>query len=58
MNFGVLVFSPENCFIVAQSTEPIAFAFAEKGRREVQIPDVRALSAFVQQCLAPVPTLQ
>ena len=27
-------------------------------RRDVQIPDVRALSAFVQQCLAPVPTLQ
>jgi len=33
-------------------------AFAEKGRRDVQIPDVRALAAFVQQCLAPVPTLQ
>jgi CRP/FNR family transcriptional regulator len=33
-------------------------AFAEKGRRHVQIPDVSALSAFVQQCLAPVPTLQ
>lgn len=33
-------------------------SFAEKGRRDVQIPDVRALSAFVQQCLAPVPTLQ
>jgi CRP/FNR family transcriptional regulator len=33
-------------------------AFAEKGRRNVQIPDVRALSSFVQQCLAPVPTLQ
>jgi len=33
-------------------------AFAEKGRRDVQIPDVRALSVFVQQCLAPVPTLQ
>lgn len=33
-------------------------AFAEKGRRDVQIPDVRALSIFVQQCLAPVPTLQ
>lgn len=33
-------------------------AFAEKGRRDVQIPDVRALSAFVQQCLAPVPALQ
>ena len=33
-------------------------AFAEKGRRDVQIPDVRALSAFVQRCLAPVPTLQ
>ena len=30
-------------------------AFAEKGRRDVQIPDVRALSAFVQQCLAPAP---
>ncbi len=34
-------------------------SFAEKGRRDVQIPDVRALTAFVQQCLAPVvPTLQ
>ncbi len=33
-------------------------AFAEKGRRDVQIPDVRALSVFVQRCLAPVPTLQ
>ena len=33
-------------------------SFPEKGRRDVQIPDVRALSAFVQQCLAPVPTLQ
>jgi len=32
--------------------------FAEKGRREVQIPDVRALSLFVQRCLSPVPTLQ
>jgi CRP/FNR family transcriptional regulator len=32
--------------------------FAEKGRREVQIPDVRALSSFVQRCLSPVPTLQ
>lgn len=29
--------------------------FATKGRREVQIPDVGALSAFVQRCLAPVP---
>ncbi len=33
-------------------------AFAEKGRRDVQIPDVRALSAFVQECLAPIATLQ
>jgi len=33
-------------------------AFAEKGRRDVRIPDVRRLSAFVQQCLAPAPTLQ
>jgi CRP/FNR family transcriptional regulator, anaerobic regulatory protein len=32
--------------------------FAEKGRRDVHIPDVSALSAFVQRCLAPVPTLQ
>jgi CRP/FNR family transcriptional regulator len=29
--------------------------FAEKGRRDVQIPDVGALSDFVQRCLAPVP---
>jgi CRP/FNR family transcriptional regulator len=27
--------------------------FAEKGRREIQIPDVGALSAFIQGCLAP-----
>jgi CRP/FNR family transcriptional regulator, anaerobic regulatory protein len=32
--------------------------FSEKGRREVSIPDVGALSAFVQRYLAPVPTLQ
>ena len=31
-------------------------AFAEKGRRDVRIPDVGALSAFVQRCLTPVPT--
>ena len=31
--------------------------FATKGRRDVQIPDVGALSAFVQRCLAPVPAL-
>jgi len=33
-------------------------SFPEKGRRDVQIPDLRALSTFVEQCLAPVPTLQ
>jgi CRP/FNR family transcriptional regulator len=33
-------------------------AFTEKGRRDVHIPDVGALSAFVQRCLAPAPTLQ
>ncbi len=32
--------------------------FSEKGRREVSLPDVGALSAFVQRYLAPVPTLQ
>ncbi len=32
--------------------------FSEKGRREVSIPDVGALSAFVQRYLAPVPTMQ
>ena len=32
--------------------------FAEKGRRDIRIPDVDALSAFVQRCLAPVTTLQ
>lgn len=32
--------------------------FAEKGRRDVQIPDVSALAAFVQRCLSPAPTLQ
>jgi CRP/FNR family transcriptional regulator, anaerobic regulatory protein len=33
-------------------------AFAEKGRRDLRIADVGALSAFVQGCLAPAPTLQ
>ena len=33
-------------------------AFPEKGRRDVRIADVGALSSFVQQCLAPAPTLQ
>jgi len=36
--------------------------FSSKGRRDVHIPNVAALSAFVQRCLspvsAPVPTLQ
>ncbi len=33
--------------------------FAEKGRRDVQIPDVDALSEFIQHCLAPAsPVLQ
>jgi CRP/FNR family transcriptional regulator len=32
--------------------------FAEKGRRDVHIPDVNALASFVQRCLSPVPTLQ
>ncbi|HEX6704840.1 MAG TPA: Crp/Fnr family transcriptional regulator [Albitalea sp.] len=33
-------------------------AFTEKGRRDVQIPDVGALSMFVQRCLSPAPVLQ
>ncbi len=32
--------------------------FAEKGRREVRIPNVEALSAFIQRCLSPAPLLQ
>ena len=28
-------------------------AFVEKGRRDVQIPDLQALSAFVQHCVSP-----
>jgi CRP/FNR family transcriptional regulator len=32
--------------------------FASKGRRDLQIPNVAALSAFVQRCLSPAPTLQ
>jgi CRP/FNR family transcriptional regulator len=28
-------------------------AFSEKGRRDVQIPDVNALATFVQRCLIP-----
>ena len=30
-------------------------AFTEKGRRDVNIPDVTALSVFVQRCLASAP---
>ena len=37
---------------------PICYAFAEKGRRELRIPDVGALAVFVQRCVAPVATLQ
>lgn len=33
-------------------------AFTEKGRRDVSVPDVKALSAFVQRCLQAAPTLQ
>jgi CRP/FNR family transcriptional regulator, anaerobic regulatory protein len=33
-------------------------AFAEKGRRDLRIADVGALSSFVQRCLSPSPTLQ
>ncbi|WP_255368859.1 Crp/Fnr family transcriptional regulator [Polaromonas sp. OV174] len=32
-------------------------SFAQKGRREVRIPDANALSAFVQRCIAPAPSL-
>jgi CRP/FNR family transcriptional regulator len=32
--------------------------FVEKHRREIAIPDVAALSVFVQRCLAPTATLQ
>jgi CRP/FNR family transcriptional regulator, anaerobic regulatory protein len=32
--------------------------FAEKGRRDVRIPHVEALSSFIQRCLAPAPALQ
>jgi len=32
--------------------------FAEKGRRDVRIPNVEALSAFIQRCLSPAPMLQ
>lgn len=33
-------------------------AFTEKGRRNLKIPDVQALSVYVQRCLAPHSTLQ
>ena len=33
-------------------------AFAEKGRRDIRIADVDALSGFVQSCLEPEPVLQ
>ena len=33
--------------------------FAEKGRRDISIPEVGALGDFVQRCLLPAPaTLQ
>ena len=32
--------------------------FASKGRRDVHIPNVEALSTFVQRCLSPAPMLQ
>ena len=32
--------------------------FAEKGRRDIRIPNVGALSTFIQRCLSPAPTLQ
>ncbi len=32
--------------------------FAEKGRRDLRIPDVGALTTFVQRCIAPSPILQ
>ncbi|MEO8856223.1 MAG: Crp/Fnr family transcriptional regulator [Burkholderiaceae bacterium] len=31
--------------------------FAQKGRRDVQIPDLQALADFVQRCVAPQPAL-
>ena len=33
-------------------------AFTEKGRRDLSVPDVKALAAFVQRCLEPAATLQ
>ena len=33
-------------------------AFATKGGRDVHIPDIQALSAFVQRCLVPPPRAQ
>jgi len=32
-------------------------AFAEKGRRDIRIPQVDALAHFVQRCLAPAPAM-
>ncbi|MCY7314989.1 MAG: Crp/Fnr family transcriptional regulator [Rubrivivax sp.] len=33
-------------------------AFTEKGRRDLSVPDVKALAAFVERCLEPARTLQ
>ena len=33
-------------------------AFTGKGRRDLSVPDVKALAAFVQRCLEPAPMLQ
>jgi CRP/FNR family transcriptional regulator len=33
-------------------------AFAAKGRREIRITDLAALSAYFERCLAPTPIMQ
>ena len=35
-----------------------AISFAEKGRRDIRIPDIGALAAFAQRCIAPASALQ
>lgn len=43
---------------LSRLTRDKVIAFADKGRRDLHIPDVGALSAFVLRCLEPVATLQ
>ena len=48
------------CRALSKLARQKVIGFAEKGRHDVHIPDLGALSAFVQRCLMPTlaPALQ